>query len=411
MEQQNIKGRTLFIPEMDYGGARALAASLKHAGIDARPVLPSTGESLKKGFACTSGEECYPQQITVGDFLDILDKKIVEPSEAAFFMPIATGPCRFGQYATLIKQVLNQKGYGDALIYSLNSENGYSDVGGTTFVRRAWWGIVTSDVLRRGLLRTRPYEKNAGVTDEIYKNGVAKICNLLASDMPTGKKLFSELLSALTKIKDEYLSVPRTQEKLPLIGVVGEIFCRLNTFSNNHLVRRLEKLGAEIWLSGVSEWVLYTNVGEKSRLAEEGYKYSSKMLFAKIRDKVMKGDEHKLTATFSELLTGREEDSNIEKLLKYSEPYLPSYGALGEMTLNVANAIYMYHKGADGIVDISPFTCMNGIASEAVYPRVSRDHDGIPIRIFYFDGTETDLERDLGIFLELARNFKTKKNK
>ena len=38
---------------------------------------------------------------------------------------------------------------------------------------------------------------------------------------------------------------------------------------------------------------------------------------------------------------------------------------------------------------------MNGIVTEAVYPVVSRDHDGMPMRIFYFDGTQSDLDRDL----------------
>jgi len=71
----------------------------------------------------------------------------------------------------------------------------------------------------------------------------------------------------------------------------------------------------------------------------------------------------------------------------------------------------MYEKGADGIADISPFTCMNGIASEAVAHHVSRDHENIPIRTFYFDGTQSDLERDVGIFIELARNYKRKKTK
>ena len=75
------------------------------------------------------------------------------------------------------------------------------------------------------------------------------------------------------------------------------------------------------------------------------------------------------------------------------------------MVLSTGRAVYLYDKGADGIIDISPFTCMNGIVTEAVYPRVSRDHDDIPIRVFYFDGTQSDLERDVGIFLELAQDL------
>ena len=45
---------------------------------------------------------------------------------------------------------------------------------------------------------------------------------------------------------------------------------------------------------------------------------------------------------------------------------------------------------ADGIADISPFTCMNSIASEAVTRHVSRDHENLPIRTFYFDDTQSD---------------------
>ena len=60
-------------------------------------------------------------------------------------------------------------------------------------------------------------------------------------------------------------------------------------------------------------------------------------------------------------------------------------------------------------IDVSPFTCMNGIICEAVYPRVSRDLGGIPIRNFYFDGTQSDLDRDLGVYLELARTYQRRK--
>jgi hypothetical protein len=48
---------------------------------------------------------------------------------------------------------------------------------------------------------------------------------------------------------------------------------------------------------------------------------------------------------------------------------------------------------------------MNGTVAEAVYPRLSRDLGGIPIRNFYFDGTQPDLDGDLGAFLELMRGY------
>jgi len=66
-------------------------------------------------------------------------------------------------------------------------------------------------------------------------------------------------------------------------------------------------------------------------------------------------------------------DPHISKVLKGAEPYLPPKGASGEMVLNVGNVACLANEGVSGIVDISPFTCMNGIVSEAMYPRMSKD--------------------------------------
>ena len=52
---------------------------------------------------------------------------------------------------------------------------------------------------------------------------------------------------------------------------------------------------------------------------------------------------------------------------------------------------------------------MNGIVSEAVYHAVSDDHDRMPIRNFYFDASSSNMERDLDIFMELARSYQQRK--
>ena len=54
---------------------------------------------------------------------------------------------------------------------------------------------------------------------------------------------------------------------------------------------------------------------------------------------------------------------------------------------------------------------MNGIVTEAIYPECRKDHDDMPIRVFYFDGTQGDLDRDVGIFLELAHTYQRRKHK
>ena len=191
--------------------------------------------------------------------------------------------------------------------------------------------------------------------------------------------------------------------------MVGEIFCRLNTFSNENLIERLEEYGGEAWLSDIIEWIWYTNSEQFRKLKLRGRLYSLEGAAALIRKKVQQHDEHVLMAPFAADFKGYEEPP-IEEILEYARPYLPREGAFGEMVLNVGKVVYLAKKGVDGIIDISPFTCMNGIVCEAIYPRLSRDLGGLPIRNFYFDGTQSDLDRDLGVYLELARSYRARRN-
>ena len=129
-----------------------------------------------------------------------------------------------------------------------------------------------------------------------------------------------------------------------------------------------------------------------------------------LKNKFQRRDEDKLLRSLREEFVGCEEPHDVyEQVLRPAWPYLPADGALGEMVLSVGKGIYLHGKGADGIIDISPFSCMNGIVSEAVYHAVARDHDDIPIRNFYFDATSSNMERDLDIFMELADGYRSRK--
>ncbi|MBM2828556.1 MAG: CoA-substrate-specific enzyme activase, partial [Actinobacteria bacterium] len=195
----------------------------------------------------------------------------------------------------------------------------------------------------------------------------------------------------------------------PLIGVVGEIFCRLNTFSNDDVMRKVEEAGGECWISDVAEWVWSTNADHIRLLKRFGRQISMEMFGAKLKWHFQRKDEHALVGAFQGDFRGYEEPDDIRLVQELARPYLPPEGALGEMMLSVGKTVYLHRKGADGILDINPFSCMNGIVSEAVYPRVSRDCDGLPIRVLYFDGTNVDRRYELEIFMDLVKAYSARK--
>ncbi len=406
-----LKGKRLWIPRMSYGGAKTFAAAFRSIGIEARECPEADVRALELGQRFTSGEECFPEIVTLGTFLRIAESPDFSPEKDAFFMPTAGGPCRFGQYSPFVKSILNRVGLGDVKVMSPTSKDGYKDVGGHAgeLMRTAWRALVVSDFLRKFLHKTRPYELTKGDTDQAHEDSLNDVCSVLEKRNIGHKQKLVELVEAMKRCRDRFRRVPADySEPKPLIGVVGEIFCRLNTFSNDEMIRRIEKYGGEAWLSDITEWVWYTNFETFKRIKKEGKSVSLEMLGNVIKTKIQSNDEHAIFNVIKEDFKGYEE-AEIKEVLEYAKPYLPHYGALGEMVLSVGKAIYLYHKGADGIVDISPFTCMNGITCEAIYPRVSEEHDNIPIKNFYFDGTQKDFDTATDIFIELARTYGRRK--
>lgn len=410
-DRQPLTGKKVYIAPMAEGSARVFAACLRAHGIDGEAIPPSDARTLELGARHTSGDECYPAKITVGDSLKVLEAPGVDPSRVVFFMPTAGGPCRFGQYAPFLRQVLDDSGYRDTVVLSPTSEDGYAGVGEVAdrLFRTAWRGLVTADIVRKLQLMYRPYELEPGRTDEVTEESLRDVCRTV-EDGPTGAGPQMEaLVAAITRSRDRFRAIPaRRDRSRPLIGVVGEIFCRLNDFSNDNTVRRLEAQGGEAWISDIAEWIWYTNSDRFRKLKLRGQWWTLQHLGARIRHLVQQRDEHRLMEPVREDFRGCEEPE-VETMLAAGRPYLPQSGAFGEMVVSVGKIIHLARKGVDGIVDISPFSCMNGIVCEAVYPRLSRDLGGLPIRNFYFDGTQSELDRDLGVFLELARAHRQRK--
>lgn len=400
-------GKVVYLPVMAEGGSEVFASIFRRLGVEAHVTPPSSRRTIELGDKATQGDECYPSKVVMGDLLRVAETPGFEPARTVYFLPTSEGPCRFGQYVPYLRKVLREAGLGQVDIISPTDTNSYGELGSivNAFTRMAWRGIVASDSIHRLLLKTRPYETLSGAADQVYNKSLRDLCETIESGCDDLNCQLRSLAASLERARDRFRAIPTQYDRtLPLIGVIGEIFCRLNTFSNEDLIRRLESYGAEASLSHVAEWVSYTSFEQQRQLRLYGQTLSLKMLGAKLRNHIRRADEHALLAPLSEDLQGYEEPE-IEEIIKLAWPYLPAAGVVGEMVLSVGLVAWHAKHGADGVIDISPFACMNGTVSEAIYPKVSRDYGGIPVRSFYFDGTRSDLRRDLGVYLELARSY------
>src|SRR5438477_12318364 len=120
-----LTGKKLYIPPMAYGSAQAFAAVFRAMGIDAQPTPPSDNRTRELGSRYTSGDECYPAKVTVGDLMKVLEAPGADHSRTVCFMPTREGPCRFGQYATYLRHILDEAGHPDVEVISPTSKNAY----------------------------------------------------------------------------------------------------------------------------------------------------------------------------------------------------------------------------------------------------------------------------------------------
>ncbi len=80
-----LYGKKTYIPRMAAGTFRALAAVLRSLGVDAEVVPPADARTLELGGKHSTGDECYPLKVVLGDFLRIVEAPGFDASRTAFF--------------------------------------------------------------------------------------------------------------------------------------------------------------------------------------------------------------------------------------------------------------------------------------------------------------------------------------
>ena len=208
----------VYIPYMaDH--AHTVAAGMLHHGVRAEVLPEPDDESMSIGLDLCRGRECLPCFLCTGDILRRCRRSDFDPEDAVFFMPTGPGPCRFGQYHVLQKQILEAQGYGAVDLASPTTEDSYALFGGDPKALRklAWQGIVAVDLLCKLLHEHRPYEVQAGSTDVAYRESLEEV--IAATRAGGGTALVEALGSAVEQGQPlAAAGVPQLDQRLVAVG-------------------------------------------------------------------------------------------------------------------------------------------------------------------------------------------------
>jgi predicted nucleotide-binding protein (sugar kinase/HSP70/actin superfamily) len=234
------------------------------------------------------------------------------------------------------------------------SNNGYRDMqlgsrmDVMAFVQRTWKGCVGVDVLQKLLWRTRPYEKEAGAADRVFRKYVDAMAERIESRKDS-KDLVARATEEFKALIDP--SLPRR----PLVGINGEIFLRSNDFSNANLVRCCEAVGLEVIVSPMAEWMKYV----ARRNVEDAIRDRNvrKMLLNFVMEKYQERTERSIEGVCNGFV---EADPPTRHLLEYSRRWLSSKCG-SEAVLSIGSGVeWMENPHFAGVISVMPHGCMPG---------------------------------------------------
>jgi predicted nucleotide-binding protein (sugar kinase/HSP70/actin superfamily) len=383
-----LLNKTVLIPEMNRVAAHLIAATFRSFGSNA--MVLQTYKGLDLGKTYTSGKECFPCQVTLGDILLFLKTEqqrlgaAFNPENYLYFLPESDGPCRFGMYNKFQRIVLDSfPGLDRVKIVSITAKDGYSLEGVIEpdrmldFRKASYIAVVVADILERLLWRIRPYETQAGITDDFIESAMREMESFFETHGAANN--FGRILDKLEEITNlgKALIDPAIPTK-PLIGIVGEIFLRMHVHSNQNLIRILERHGAEVVNSSLAEWVNYITYGQLrqnkinfrlnlQQLNFGGLKNYLYEILSSGGDLFYQEMRQKQFYNRATRLIDFEHDhkvSHLEKLLKKEDIF--TFDVTTETCLSLAAILQFVKEGYNGVVNVYPFTCMPGMTTTAI---------------------------------------------
>ncbi|MCE5185445.1 MAG: acyl-CoA dehydratase activase [Planctomycetaceae bacterium] len=389
----------MYIPYMSEA-SHGLAACFRAYGQPAQ-VMPMADESiLNRGRRVTTGKECLPCAVTAGEMLSVLEN---DPAgKCAFLMPDGDGPCRFGMYNCLQRQILRHSGRS-APIIAPTQDSTFSQqfarargVSGISMMKDLWKSTIAIDLLQKVLLRIRPYAVEPELMNALYRDILNEWCRLVEQrpSLARAEKFMTEAALRLAAVP-----LDRSRAK-PRIGIVGEIYVRNHPFSNSFLIERLEALGAECELAALSEWIYYTNFCARRNASAQHHWLT--LLRTCLVDRFEHAIERKLAAPLEQAFGPLIEPRTTE-VLDLAAPYIHS-SFEGEAVLTVGKAIEMYHQGVNGVINVMPFTCMPSTVVTTQTLRISKECGGLPMLNLVFDGQQDPaMDTRLEAFIDQVR--------
>lgn len=346
-------------------GNQFIATKVLLDELDVDTVLPPecSKDTLEIGTKYSPESICLPLKINIGNYIES-----IRQGADTILISGSCGPCRFGYYSILQKEILQELGHdldfilldppqGDykkffsRVCKLANTKNPIKIISALAKGTRILYQV---DALDEIAYYKRPRQRKIGEVD-FYLDKFHKEVR--------GVKGFQAVSELIAETRQSLLNIEEDPTKEVIkVGIVGEIYTIIEPFVNLNVERKLGEMGVQLDKSlKVSRW-----------LTEHLYLHPLGLSMEK-------------------------------EIVKEAKPYMKTMIG-GHARETIGYSVKYAKEGYDGIIQIYPFTCMPEIVAQSILPTIEKDFD-IPYLCFIVDELTGDAgyTTRLEAFVDLLR--------
>jgi predicted nucleotide-binding protein (sugar kinase/HSP70/actin superfamily) len=424
------RGRTtLLFGGLTWKHEKLVHGALEGLGYIAEAVPTPNVRAFQTGKEYGNNGQCNPTYFTVGNlvqYLQTLEEQGLTKQEIidryVFFTAGACGPCRFGMYEAEYRLALRNAGFDGFRVLLFQQSGGLSQSdaeAGLEMNLDFFLGILNAlncgDVLNEVAYAVRPYEVNAGETDQKLDDAMDYMHEVFRKKQPwqLGDSLTKYLggfkdtaeyigkfvnqlkgddyIPALHRCRDAFneIEIDRLRVK-PIVKITGEFWAQTTEGDGNfNMFNFLQREGAQVLVEPIGTWIMYMihQVVQKYKDfkgLEEGavlpplwrldkrvkieWSFRNKVAKLKLAEAIFKNEYHKIVGALGDIAHHLTDQYELQRL---GHPFYNSRAGGGEGHLEVAKNIYYSNKGlAHMVLSVKPFGCMPSTQSDGAQSAV-----------------------------------------
>ena len=399
--EENKKDYTLLVPTMLPIHFALLKQMLKEFGYSVE-LLESKGmEVAQTGLKYVHNDTCYPATLVIGQLMDAVLSGKYDTHKIALVISQTGGGCRASNYLFLLKKALKKAGLSYIPVLSFNF-SGLDTQPGFRFTIPQFYNLAKcllyGDLLMLLKNQCLPYEVNKGEADRLVQFWVEK----LSGEFKDKKNLkYKHVKANFEPIVESFSKIELNVVPKPKVGIVGEIFVKYSPLGNNDLEDFLYREGAEVYVPGLLDFMLYCIYNNVIDYDFYGMKKIKAVVSKLIYKFLLKKEQDIIDAVKK---SGKFlPPSLFDDTIKSRKGYISKGVKMGEGWLLTAEMIELVERGFGNIICTQPFGCLpNHIVGKGMMKEIRERNPEANIIAIDYDASASKINQENRIKLMLS---------